>query len=104
MQQFVQDNVHIIQDLSSSKNIDSIASELKSTKNFVDFARLSQEKENVYKFLNQCTEFDDNDIANAMQYLMGFVASEKPWNLQANIVQVMLDYMCNLVAAHQIIK
>ncbi len=45
--------------------------------NFVDFARLSWEKENIYKFLNCHAEFEDDDITNATQYLMGFIASDK---------------------------
>ncbi len=44
MHQFVQDNVNIVQDLTSSTCFESVADVLKSSSNFGDFSRLSQEK------------------------------------------------------------
>lgn len=104
MKQFVQDNVHIVQDLASGDAIASVAGELKLSGNFGDFSRLSHEKPNIYKFLNQYAEFDDDNITAATQYLLGFTATDKQWDTQAVIVQILLEYMCNLCAAYQIVK
>ncbi len=57
----------------------------------------------MYAFLNRRAEFDDDNVLSCEQYLLGFIATDKTLNEQSMIMQVVVDFLINLLAAHQVV-
>ncbi len=104
MQQFAKENAHIVMSLSAMEDLEAVSEQLRSSRNIIDYAKLSREKIHIYNFIKRSAEYEDDDILTTEQYIMTFTATGKLLQIQTNIVQVVADYLINLCAAHQIVK
>ena len=57
----------------------------------------------MYQFLNRRAEFDDDNVLSCEQYLLRFIATDKTLSEESMIMQVVADFLINLLAAHQVV-
>ncbi len=88
----------------NSQHIMKLTPKAAGGQDFVGFSKLSCEKPNMYAFLNRRVEYDDDDVLACEQYLLGFITTDKTLSQQSMIVQVVTDFLINLLSAHQVVQ